>query len=101
MDAQRRRSRSRTPLERRRDIATDAVTNLTFKKPSPANVKQRRSPAQAKVKAEKEREKEAGITLSAPVALSLVDLTFMLSLVFGGCCTYVRHISVWIVRGVY
>lgn len=28
-------------------------------------------------------------SISKPVALSLVDFSFVLSLVFGGCCSYV------------
>lgn len=90
MDA--RRSRSRTPAERRRDNATAAVTNLAFQKKGAGhanNVKQRKPQAAVK----REKEAEPGIPrpllVSKPVALSLVDLSFMLSLVFGGCCTYV------------
>jgi len=72
------RSKSQTPLERRRDNATAAITDLVFRKP--ANGRQQKP---------REREREPGLPLSKPVALSLVDLTFMLSLVFGGCCTNV------------
>lgn len=59
-----------------------------------------------KVKKEKERESEEEVedevsvppapvhSLSKPVALSLVDFSFVLSLVFGGCCSYVP-VAAW------
>ncbi|KAH8093760.1 UAA transporter [Cristinia sonorae] len=78
-----RRSRSRTPLERRADNANAVITNLAFKKPPG-----RQGPTQRK-RVQTEREPETGIPLTKPVVLSLVDLSFMLTLVFGGCCTNV------------
>lgn len=98
------KKRRHPPSEKHIDIANRVLAEMIIRRPEP---QQRPPPPRSttaghspiKVKQEPGEEKvvhKDDPPLAKPVAMSLVDFSFVLSLVFGGCCTYV---AVYVVFG--
>lgn len=86
------------PLPERQRIANKLLADLVVREPSkspPATPKKKPKKAAAKkdqdvdVKPTLKRESPVNLPPTKPIATSLVDLPFVLTLVFGGCCSNV------------
>lgn len=76
---------ARDRLAKKRNVASKATANLVFR--GNGHLSKDTKPPLHKKKGTSERKPDFGVVPSTPAAISLVDMSLVVSLVFGGCCT--------------